>query len=91
MNSKMHSAFLSSRRLMGRELAKEAPLDVDTVIAVPDSGTTAAIGYAEESGRRSHPTHRIQKPLHNRPLQFSPDTGDDFHRDPALHIICSPS
>ena len=39
-----------ARRLMGRELAKEAPLDVDTVIAVPDSGTTAAIGYAEESG-----------------------------------------
>ena len=38
-----------ARRLMGRELAKEAPLDVDTVIAVPDSGTTAAIGYAEES------------------------------------------
>ena len=39
-----------ARRLIGRELAKEAPLDVDTVIAVPDSGTTAAIGYAEESG-----------------------------------------
>ncbi len=39
-----------ARCLMGRELAKEAPLDVDTVIAVPDSGTTAAIGYAEESG-----------------------------------------
>lgn len=35
---------------MGRELAKEAPLDVDVVISVPDSGTTAAIGYAEESG-----------------------------------------
>lgn len=39
-----------ARRLMGRELAKEAPLDVDVVISVPDSGTTAAIGYAEESG-----------------------------------------
>lgn len=39
-----------ARRLMGRQLAQEAPLDVDTVISVPDSGTTAAIGYAEESG-----------------------------------------
>lgn len=39
-----------ARRLMGRELAKEAPLDVDVVISVPDSGTAAAIGYAEESG-----------------------------------------
>ncbi|MBR5318383.1 MAG: amidophosphoribosyltransferase [Peptococcaceae bacterium] len=39
-----------ARRLMGRELAKEAKLDVDIVISVPDSGTTAAIGYAEESG-----------------------------------------
>ena len=39
-----------ARRLMGRELAKEAPLDVDIVISVPDSGTTAAIGYAEEIG-----------------------------------------
>ena len=39
-----------ARRLMGRELAKEAPLDVDVVISVPDSGTTAAIGYAEEGG-----------------------------------------
>ena len=39
-----------ARRLMGNELAKEAKLDVDVVISVPDSGTTAAIGYAEESG-----------------------------------------
>ncbi|MGM9526189.1 MAG: amidophosphoribosyltransferase, partial [Peptococcaceae bacterium] len=39
-----------ARRLMGRELGKEAPLDVDIVISVPDSGTTAAIGYAEEIG-----------------------------------------
>ena len=39
-----------ARRLMGRELAKESPVDVDVVISVPDSGTTAAIGYAEELG-----------------------------------------
>jgi len=38
------------RREMGRQLAREFPADVDLVIAVPDSGTTAARGYAEESG-----------------------------------------
>lgn len=40
-----------SRRRMGKILARETGrLDVDIVIPVPDSGTTAAIGYAEESG-----------------------------------------
>ena len=36
-----------ARRNMGFQLAKESPLDVDVVIAVPDSGTASAIGYAE--------------------------------------------
>ena len=31
----------------GKELAKEAPADVDLVIPVPDSGVAAAMGYAE--------------------------------------------
>jgi len=39
-----------SRRQFGRQLAREYPAEADMVIAVPDSGTTAAIGYAEESG-----------------------------------------
>ena len=38
------------RRRLGQELAREAPCDADTVIAVPDSGNTAALGYARESG-----------------------------------------
>jgi amidophosphoribosyltransferase len=38
------------RREMGRQLAREYPVDVDLVIPVPDSGTSAARGYAEESG-----------------------------------------
>jgi amidophosphoribosyltransferase len=40
----------NSRRNAGRILAKQYPADADMVIAVPDSGTVAAIGYAEESG-----------------------------------------
>ncbi|MCL5057168.1 MAG: amidophosphoribosyltransferase [Actinobacteria bacterium] len=39
------------RREMGRQLAREFPVEVDLVIPVPDSGTTAARGYAEESGK----------------------------------------
>ena len=35
---------------MGRQLAREAPVDADIVVPVPDSGNTAAIGYAAESG-----------------------------------------
>jgi len=37
------------RRQLGRELAREAPVDADVVIAVPDSGVPAALGYAAES------------------------------------------
>ncbi len=38
------------RRRMGRVLAREHPAAADIVIAVPDSGTSAAMGYAETSG-----------------------------------------
>lgn len=34
---------------LGRELAKEAPVEADVVIAVPDSGVPAALGFAAES------------------------------------------
>jgi amidophosphoribosyltransferase len=39
-----------SRDLMGRQLAREAPVDGDIVVPVPDSGNSAAIGYSAESG-----------------------------------------
>ena len=35
---------------MGKALAKESPAEADVVLAVPDSGVPAAIGYAETSG-----------------------------------------
>lgn len=38
------------RKEFGRELARQAPVEADIVIPVPDSGVPAAIGYAEESG-----------------------------------------
>lgn len=39
-----------SRVEMGRKLAAEAPAEADLVIATPESGTPAAVGYAEASG-----------------------------------------
>ncbi|MEN6508860.1 MAG: amidophosphoribosyltransferase, partial [Smithella sp.] len=38
------------RKRLGRELAREYRPDVDLVMPFPDSGSYAAIGYAEESG-----------------------------------------
>jgi amidophosphoribosyltransferase len=40
------------RKAMGRELAREHPIEADIVIPVPDSGTSAALGYSETSGLR---------------------------------------
>ncbi|GAB3044602.1 amidophosphoribosyltransferase [Sediminivirga luteola] len=40
----------SARTEMGRVLAREHPVDADLVIPTPESGTPAAVGYAEESG-----------------------------------------
>ena len=38
------------RKNLGRELAKEHPIDADVVIPVPDSGVPAAVGFSEVSG-----------------------------------------
>ncbi len=40
----------AARGAMGRRLAREHPVEADLVIPTPDSGTPAAIGYAQESG-----------------------------------------
>ncbi|HEY0309114.1 MAG TPA: amidophosphoribosyltransferase [Acidobacteriaceae bacterium] len=40
----------ASRDAMGRRLFQESPVDVDLVVPVPDSGVTAALGYAAASG-----------------------------------------
>jgi amidophosphoribosyltransferase len=40
----------ATRVRIGKKLAIEAPVKADLVIPVPESGTPAAIGYAQESG-----------------------------------------
>jgi amidophosphoribosyltransferase len=39
-----------TRENIGRELAKESPIEADLVCPVPDSGTPAAIGFSLQSG-----------------------------------------
>jgi amidophosphoribosyltransferase len=50
-DSRMNGDVLQAARgRMGELLAREAPVDADLVIAVPDSGNAAARGYARASG-----------------------------------------
>jgi amidophosphoribosyltransferase len=44
------SSVYQTRKLLGRELAREAPADADLVVPVLDSGMAAALGFAQESG-----------------------------------------
>jgi amidophosphoribosyltransferase len=50
-DSKIYNRWVQeSREEMGRQLVRESHVDADLVVPVPDSGVTAAIGYAAESG-----------------------------------------
>ncbi|GAK03618.1 amidophosphoribosyltransferase [Geomicrobium sp. JCM 19037] len=40
----------TARKQLGKQLAKEAPIEADVVTGVPDSSISAAIGYAEQTG-----------------------------------------
>ena len=42
-------AVQQTRDAMGRQLALESPVDADIVVPVPDSGMTAAMGFAQQS------------------------------------------
>ena len=43
-------AVQQTRDAMGRQLAIESPVKADIVVPVPDSGVTAAMGFAQQSG-----------------------------------------
>src|SRR6202167_4909880 len=50
-DSKIYGRWVQeSRDQMGRQLARESGVPADVVVPVPDSGVTAALGYAEEAG-----------------------------------------
>ncbi len=44
------TSVYQARRQIGVELAREAPVEADLVVPVPDSGVPAAIGYSQQSG-----------------------------------------
>lgn len=43
-------AVWDARRAMGKALAEESPAEADLVVGLPDSGTPAAVGFANASG-----------------------------------------
>jgi amidophosphoribosyltransferase len=44
------SSVYEVRKNIGAELAREAPVEADYVVPVPDSGVPAALGFSQESG-----------------------------------------
>jgi amidophosphoribosyltransferase len=44
------TSIYDARKAIGRELAKESPVQADVVVPVPDSGVPAALGFADGSG-----------------------------------------
>jgi amidophosphoribosyltransferase len=73
------------RREMGRQLAREYPVDVDLVIAVPDSGTAAARGYSMESGM-----HFEQGLMKNRYIGRTFIQPNQSMRDLAVRLKLNP-
>jgi len=79
-----------SRELLGQQLAREAPADADIVVPVPDSGVTAALGYAVVSGLpyrvgliRSHYAGRT----FIEPEQSIRDFGVKLKLNPVRHVL----
>ena len=79
-----------TRKQLGRQLAKEYPVDADMVIPVPDSGISAALGYSEESAIpfelgiiRNHYVGRT----FIEPLQHSRETKVKMKLSPIRDVI----
>jgi len=78
------------RERMGRRLAQEHPVEADLVIPVPDSGVSAALGYARQSGipyamglTRNHYVGRT----FIEPLQFVRDMEVRIKLNPIREIL----
>ena len=79
------------RRKLGRQLAKEHPVaGADIVMGVPDSATTAALGFSEESGIRFDigliRNHYVGRTF-IRPVQTSRDLGVRIKFNPVKGVL----
>src|ERR1700744_4644032 len=75
---------------MGRQLARESHVPADVIVPVPDSGVTAALGYADESGIpfrlgliRNHYVGRT----FIEPSQAIRDFGVKLKLNPVKHLL----
>lgn len=80
-----------TRREMGRRLAREARIDADLVISVPDSGTSAALGYAEEAGlpfEEGLMKNRYVGRTFIQPSQKMRELGVRLKLNPIKEVVC---
>lgn len=78
------------RKAFGRMLAEEHPVEADLVMAIPDSGNSAALGFAEQSGipfefgmTRNHYVGRT----FIQPQQASRDFAVKVKLNPIRHVL----
>ncbi len=79
-----------SRENLGRLLAREAPVEADVVVPVPDSGVAAAIGYAAESKipfRQALIRNHYVGRTFIEPSQAIRDFGVKLKLNPVRHLL----
>jgi amidophosphoribosyltransferase len=79
-----------SRELLGRLLAREKPADADVVVPVPDSGVSAALGYAAESNipfRQALIRNHYVGRTFIEPSQAIRDFGVKLKLNPVRHLL----
>ena len=74
-----------ARYAMGRQLAKEHPVEADVVMAVPDSAVPGGIGYAAESG-----LPYIEGLIKNRYIGRTFISPDQAMRSRGVHLKFNP-
>ena len=80
----------ASRENLGRLLAREAPVEADVVVPVPDSGVSAAIGFSAESGipyRQALIRNHYVGRTFIEPSQAIRDFGVKLKLNPVRHLL----
>ncbi len=83
-------AVQESRENLGARLAREAPVDADVVVPVPDSGVAAALGYSAQSGipfRQALIRNHYVGRTFIEPSQAIRDFGVKLKLNPIRHLL----